>query len=41
MDEKPFCKDCTNYDRQEKKCAITNGYTARKKSCNLFVRKDK
>ena len=33
---KAICQNCGKYDRCTKKCADTNKYTARKKSCEKF-----
>lgn len=31
-----YCRDCINYDKEEKKCKETDQYTARKKTCEKF-----
>ncbi len=31
-----FCKDCSHYDRCQKKCGISGDYTARKNRCPKY-----
>ena len=38
--EKKFCKDCKGYNRKKKKCKVTNDYTARKNTCEHWVKRN-